>query len=245
MKWKRSKLPLLMGINLALLLFQVTFVEGELRGRIIETITGEIKIIERKETVEKIQTNQIIETKKVALTFDDGPHPEYTPLLLDGLKERNVSAAFFLMGKNAEKYPDIVERMAKEGHTVGNHSYSHVQLSAMKEIEACKEMTQANRVIEAITGKKPDYIRPPFGAWSHNLDCITNMIVVLWDVDPLDWKCQNTDLVVKRVVSNVKEDDIILLHDSYETTVEATFQIIDTLQKEGYEFVALDEMILE
>ena len=245
MKWKRSKLLLLMGINLALLLFQVTFVEGELRGRIIETITGEIKIIERKETVEKIQTNQIIETKKVALTFDDGPHPEYTPLLLDGLKERNVSAAFFLMGKNAEKYPDIVERMAKEGHTVGNHSYSHVQLSEMKEIEACKEMTQANRVIEEITGKKPDYIRPPFGAWSHNLDCITNMIVVLWDVDPLDWKCQNTDLVVKRVVSNVKEDDIILLHDSYETTVEATFQIIDTLQKEGYEFVALDEMILE
>ena len=206
-----------------------------------QPVKHENGVSDRLESVKGAQS----EEKLCYLTFDDGPHPEYTPLLLDGLKERNVSAAFFLMGKNAEKYPDIVERMAKEGHTVGNHSYSHVQLSAMKEIEACKEMTQANRVIEAITGKKPDYIRPPFGAWSHNLDCITNMIVVLWDVDPLDWKCQNTDLVVKRVVSNVKEDDIILLHDSYETTVEATFQIIDTLQKEGYEFVALDEMILE
>ena len=245
MKWKVRKLPVLLGINIALLLFQFVFVEDKFCGKVREVISKEVQIIEKNETVEKIETNQIVETKKLALTFDDGPHPEYTPLLLDGLKERNVSAAFFLMGKNAEKYPDIVERMAKEGHTVGNHSYSHVQLNEMEELEACKEMTKANKAIEEITGKKPDYIRPPFGAWSRDLDCITNMIVVLWDVDPLDWQCQNTDLIVKRVVSKVKEDDIILLHDSYETTVEATFQIIDTLQKEGYEFVGLDEMILE
>ena len=235
MKWKDKKLPTLLGINIILLLINMMFtVEIPVK----ESISAQVAGVTPAESESNVK-------KKIALTFDDGPHPEYTPMLLEGLKERNVSAAFFLMGKNAEKYPEIVERMYKEGHTIGNHSYSHVQLSEMEELEACKEMTKANEVIKNIIGKTPDYIRPPFGAWSHNLDCITNMIVVLWDVDPLDWKCQNTDLVVKRVVSNVEEDDIILLHDSYETTVEATFQIIDTLEKEGYEFVSLDEIILE
>ncbi|MBQ4529855.1 MAG: polysaccharide deacetylase family protein [Lachnospiraceae bacterium] len=235
MKWKDKKLPILLGINIILLLINMMFT---LETPVKESISAQVAGVTPAESESNVK-------KKIALTFDDGPHPEYTPMLLDGLKERNVSAAFFLMGKNAEKYPEIVERMYKEGHTIGNHSYSHVQLSEMEELEACKEMTKANEVIKNIIGKTPDYIRPPFGAWSHNLDCITNMIVVLWDVDPLDWKCQNTDLVVKRVVSNVEEDDIILLHDSYETTVEATFQIIDTLEKEGYEFVSLDEIILE
>lgn len=233
MKSNNKKLPILCCINIVLLLINMVLASDIPVGNSTHTDAASITPAE-----EKIK-------KKIALTFDDGPHPEYTPMLLDGLKERNVSAAFFLMGKNAEEYPEIVKRISKEGHTIGNHSYSHVQLSTMKELEACKEMTKANDVIKEITGKTPDYIRPPFGSWSQNLDCITNMIVVLWDIDPLDWKCQNTDLVVKRVVSKVKEDDIILLHDSYKTTVEATFQIIDTLQEEGYEFVALDEMILE
>lgn len=238
MKNKDIKLWLLCGINIILLLIQVMLSSDIPAQNSLYTDTGDTAPIENN-------TKENLETKKIALTFDDGPHPKYTPMLLDGLKERNVSAAFFLMGKNAEKYPEIVKRIEEEGHTIGNHSYSHVQLSEMKELEACKEMTKANQVIENITGKTPDYIRPPYGSWSHNLDCITNMIVVLWDVDPLDWKCKNTNLIVKRVVSKVKEDDIILLHDSYKTTVEATFQIIDTLEKEGYEFVGLDDMILE
>lgn len=238
MKNKDIKLWLLCSINIILLLIQVMLSSDIPAQNSLYTDTGDTAPIENN-------TKENLETKKIALTFDDGPHPKYTPMLLDGLKERNVSAAFFLMGKNAEKYPEIVKRIEEEGHTIGNHSYSHVQLSEMKELEACKEMTKANQVIENITGKTPDYIRPPYGSWSHNLDCITNMIVVLWDVDPLDWKCKNTNLIVKRVVSKVKEDDIILLHDSYKTTVEATFQIIDTLEKEGYEFVGLDDMILE
>ena len=235
MKEKNKKLFLLLGINIILLLINIIFISDIPLSASCATQSAEVTPAESE--------NQI--KKKIALTFDDGPHEKYTPMLLDGLKERNVSASFFLMGKNAEKYPEIVERMKEEGHVVGNHSYSHVQLNSMKEVEACKEMTKANEVIRKITGETPNYVRPPFGAWSNNLDCITNMIVVLWDVDPLDWKCQNKDLVVKRVVSKVKEDDIILLHDSYQSTVDATFEIIDTLEKEGYEFVTLDEMILE
>lgn len=238
MKDDMKLMRLLACINIILLLFNIIFVSDASAGSFMD-----YGVLQRLSPVKEEQV--VTEKKKIALTFDDGPSEKYTPMLLDGLKERNVCASFFLMGKNAESYPDIVKRIQEEGHVIGNHSYSHVQLDAMKEVDACQEMTKANQVIAEITGETPNYIRPPFGAWSHNLDCITNMIVVLWDVDPLDWKCQNADLVVKRVVSKVKEDDIILLHDSYQSTVDATFQIIDTLEEEGYEFVTLDEMILE
>lgn len=164
-----------MGINIILLLINIIFISDIPLSASCATQSAEVTPAESE--------NQI--KKKIALTFDDGPHEKYTPMLLDGLKERNVSASFFLMGKNAEKYPEIVERMKEEGHVVGNHSYSHVQLNSMKEVEACKEMTKANEVIRKITGETPNYVRPPFGAWSNNLDCITNMIVVLWDVDTL------------------------------------------------------------
>lgn len=240
MKWKDKKLPILIGINIILLLINIIFVSDVSFGTNSSSETMEVIPTESNS-----QNTQIEVKKKIALTFDDGPHEKYTPMLLDGLKERNVSASFFLMGKNAEAYPEIVKRIKEEGHVIGNHSYSHVRLNAMEELEACKEMTKANEVIKEITGEAPNYVRPPFGAWSNNLECITNMLVVLWDVDPLDWQCQNKDLVVKRVVSNVEEGDIILLHDSYQSTVEATFEIIDTLEKEGYEFVTLDELILE
>lgn len=164
-----------MGINIILLLINIIFISDIPLSASCATQSAEVTPAESE--------NQI--KKKIALTFDDGPHEKYTPMLLDGLKERNVSASFFLMGKNAEKYPKIVERMKEEGHVVGNHSYSHAQLNSMKEVEACKEMTKANEVIRKITGETPNYVRPPFGAWSNNLDCITNMIVVLWDVDTL------------------------------------------------------------
>lgn len=234
MKWK-AKIAILLGINIILLFINMTFTIEIPDEKSVSTGSTEVTSVESKDKIKK----------KIALTFDDGPHPEYTPKLLDGLKERNVSAAFFLTGENSEQNPEIVERIYREGHIIGNHSYTHVQLSKLSDLEACKEITKANEAIENITGKTPDYIRPPFGSWNKNLDCITNMIVVLWDVDPLDWQCQNKELVVKRVVSNVKEDDIILLHDSYQSTVDATFEIIDTLEKKGYEFVSLDEIILE
>ena len=240
MKRKDNRLLILIGINLALLLIHITVIPQE-----DKRVNLPAKAVEVTEKENSVQGDKTQVKKKIALTFDDGPHEKYTPMLLDGLKERKVSANFFILGKNAERYPEIVKRMKEEGHIIGNHSYSHVQLNAMKEVEACKEMTRANEVVEEITGEAPNYVRPPFGAWSKDLECITNMLVVLWDVDPLDWKCQNKDLVVKRVVSNVEEGDIILLHDSYQSTVDATFEIIDTLEKEGYEFVTLDEMILE
>lgn len=196
---------------------------------------------EQENTGENMET----EKKKVALTFDDGPHPVYTPEMLDLLKEKNVKATFFLLGEQVEQYPDIVKRMSEEGHLIGNHSYKHEQLSKLSSVQACSQVNRTNELIHSITGKYPEYLRPPFGDWKDSLDCEVNMIEVLWDVDTLDWSSKNKDKVVNKVMNNVEEGDIILMHDSYESTVQATGEIIDRLQEDGYEFVTVDELIFD
>ena len=161
------------------------------------------------------------EKKKVAITFDDGPNPDYTPDLLKGLKERGVSATFFLLGKEVEKYPELVEQMHAEGHLIGTHSYEHVNLCNLTDEKAIEQVDKTNALIEKITGERPQFIRPPYGCWKKNLDYKTSMIEVLWDVDPLDWKTGNSDVVVSRVLKNVEEGDIILLHDASASSVKA------------------------
>lgn len=183
--------------------------------------------------------------KKVAITFDDGPNPDYTEMLLAGLKERGVKATFFLLGKEVEKYPDIVADIYAEGHLIGTHSYEHVNLKNLSDTAAIEQVDKTNAAIHEITGEYSEYIRPPFGCWKCNLDYETKMIEVLWDVDPLDWKTSNSDVIAKRVVDKVRENDIILLHDASESSVKAAFKIIDELQREGYTFVTVEEILFD
>mgnify|MGYP002667416527 CR=1 FL=1 len=181
----------------------------------------------------------------LALTFDDGPHPVYTEELLDGLKKRKVMATFFLIGNNIEGNEEIVKRMAEEGHLIGSHTYNHVQLNKLSESKAKEEILKGCNKIYETTGVCPSFVRPPFGEWKKNMDFCVTMLPVFWNVDSLDWKLQNTEKIVKRVVKDVKEGDIILMHDIFETSVQAAFQIIDTLEKENYEFVTVDELLWE
>ena len=183
--------------------------------------------------------------KKIAITFDDGPNPDYTQMLLTGLKERGVHATFFLLGKEVEKYPEIVAEIHADGHLIGTHSYEHVNLKNLCDSAAIEQVDKTNTAIHEITGEYPEYIRPPFGCWKSNLDYDTKMIEVLWDVDPLDWKTSNSDVIAKRVIDKVQENDIILLHDASESSVNAAFKIIDALQKEGYTFVTVDEILFD
>lgn len=196
-------------------------------------------------TAAHIQGNAQEEKKKVALTFDDGPHPQYTPEMLDVLQTCNVKATFFLLGQEVERYPEIVKQIQEGGHLIGNHSYKHEQLSKLTMEQACAQVSRTNELICDITGTYPSYVRPPFGDWHEKLDCQVNMVEVLWDVDTLDWSSQNHADIVNKVLKNVQENDIILMHDGYETSVTAAKEIIETLQKQGYEFVTVDEILFD
>lgn len=185
------------------------------------------------------------DSKKIALTFDDGPHPYYTEQLLDGLKERGVKATFFVLGKHAEQYPELVERMSDEGHLVGNHTYSHMQLNQRNSEAFKEELIKTSRLIEDLTGQEVQYVRPPYGTWNKKFEEELNMFPVLWTIDPLDWSSRNVVGIVNKVTNKAKDNSIILMHDEYKTTVTAALQIIDELKEEGYEFVTVEEILFE
>ena len=192
----------------------------------------------------RLVEQSVTEPPRVALTFDDGPSQKYTPLLLEGLKERGIHATFFLMGKNIEGNETIVKQIQEEGHLIGNHTYNHVQLDKISVSKAKEEIEKTSNEIYEITGVYPTYIRPPFGAWRKDLDLSVAMFPVFWDVDTLDWKSKNVSQVMQIVNRQVHDGAIILMHDGYQTSVEAALQVADTLTKAGYEFVTVDQLLV-
>ena len=212
----------------------------------VSTIKVEAESLKGDETENEIEDQtEGKEAPWVALTFDDGPHAVYTPELLDGLKKRRVHATFFLIGQNIEQGENvsIVKRMEEEGHLIGNHTYHHVDITKLDDESAYEEIRETNELIEAITGKPVEFMRPPFGAWQKELEKRVPLIPVLWTVDPLDWATDHTDEIVNKVVTETEEGDMILLHDCYKSSVEAALRIIDILQEKGFRFVTADEMI--
>ena len=181
----------------------------------------------------------------IALTFDDGPHPKYTEQLLDGLKERNVVATFFVTGENAENYPEIIRREQEEGHLIGNHTYSHIQLTSRNREAFREELVRTNAVLEEITGEKTSFVRPPYGSWDKSFEKELNMFPVLWNIDPLDWCSHNAECIAARVVEKAGDGDIILMHDYYDTSVIAALEVIDALQGEGFQFVTVEELLFD
>lgn len=192
-----------------------------------------------------VAVSSMEENKKIALTFDDGPHPYYTEQLLDGLKERDVKATFFVLGKHAEQYPELVERMNDEGHLIGNHTYSHMQLSQQNSEAFKEELIKTNELLEGLTGQEVQYVRPPYGTWDKKFEKELNMFPVLWNIDTLDWSSKNVAGIVQKVRSKAKDNGIILMHDEYMTTVTAALQIVDELKEEGYEFVTVEELLFD
>lgn len=192
-----------------------------------------------------IETQKDEEIKKIALTFDDGPNPDYTGMLLDGLKERGVKATFFVLGSEVELYPQLVRRASEEGHLIGVHAYRHVNLRQLSDAQAIEQVDRTNGAIYRATGQYASYIRPPYGCWKEDLDYEVQMVEVLWDIDPRDWATTSSDLIVQRVLNEVEDNSIILLHDASESSVQAALTIIDTLQKQGYTFVTVEELLLE
>ena len=198
---------------------------------------------------QEVSTGKIAEeedvAKKIALTFDDGPHPRYTEQLLDGLKERNVVATFFVTGENAQNYPNIIRREQEEGHLIGNHTYSHIQLTSGNRETFREELVKTNEILENITGEKVSFVRPPYGGWDKSFEKELNMFPVLWNIDPLDWCSHNAECIAAKVVEKAGDGDIILMHDYYDTSVTAALEVVDVLQKRGFQFVTVEEILFD
>ncbi|WP_440109277.1 polysaccharide deacetylase family protein [Paenibacillus sp. QZ-Y1] len=191
-------------------------------------------------------------TKQVALTFDDVPDPRFTPQVLDILKKYKVRATFFIVGSRAEKHPDLVKRMVKEGHIVGNHSYNHPEFSKLTMNAFRKQILHTGDIIRNLTGYTPKMIRPPYGdineqqlQWAAR----QHYSIVNWNVDSLDWKGLSKDKVKENILSAVKPGSIVLQHagggvgSNLSGTIEALPEIIEELRNHGYDLVTLDEML--
>jgi len=180
---------------------------------------------------------------KVALTFDDGPHPEYTAKILNELKKRNAVATFYLLGESVKEHPLLTKRIVREGSEIGNHSWDHPNLALLSQSGVISQVKRTNDIIEAITGRVPKTMRPPYGFHSPALTQAAGVPLVLWSVDPADWQTRNAEAIVEHVASKAKNGDIILLHDIYVSTVEAVGPIVDALKARGFELVTVSELL--
>jgi peptidoglycan-N-acetylglucosamine deacetylase len=183
----------------------------------------------------------------IATTFDDGPSAENTPRLLDLLKERHVKATFFLIGQNAASNPDLVRRILADGHEIGNHSWTHPQLSKLSDEKVTAEITKTQDAIKEASGFTPTLLRPPYGAITARqrewIEKQFGLSIILWSVDPFDWKRPGASVITQRILSQTHPGSIILSHDIHKQTVDAMPATLDALARKGYKFVTVTELI--
>lgn len=178
----------------------------------------------------------------IALTFDDGPDRATTTQLLDGLAQRGVKATFFVVGEMIPGKEDIIERMAAEGHQLGVHTYDHIRLTGLNTADFQAQVGRTGALLEELTGREGFCIRPPYGMVDAGVERKAPSALILWSVDPEDWKYKDAAQVASHVVSHAADGDIILLHDIYPTSVEAALDIVDVLHQRGFLFVTVEEL---
>lgn len=183
----------------------------------------------------------------VAMTFDDGPSAKLTPKLLDLLAAHHIKATFFLIGENVAENPDIVAREVREGHEIANHSWSHPNLAKMSEEAVRSQLRRTDGAIKSATGVRPTLLRPPYGSitarekrWIHDE---FEYQIILWDVDPNDWKRPGPAVVRTRILKETRPGSIVLSHDIHPGTIEAMPSTFDALEAKGFKFVTVSELI--
>lgn len=178
----------------------------------------------------------------VALTFDDGPRAESTNRILDVLESYNCHATFFVVGTNLLKYPDTVKRANTLGCDIGNHSFAHARLDKLDKKGIKKQFSKTNDELKQIIGRKAKFVRTPYGQSDSKILKHVNFPVILWDVDTMDWKSLNAKKVIKEATKNIKDGDIILMHDIYNSTAEAVETIVPKLISQGFQIVSISEL---
>jgi len=216
------------------------------------TIFFDQAVLVRKGTIYRVAE----EEKLVALTFDDGPSPVWTPQILDALKKAGVKATFFMIGEHVEKYPEIARRVAQEGHEIGNHTYGHQNLLYFNKQELKDEIKKNEKIIKGVTGVTTKYFRPP-KAWLSKREKkkIKEMgyKIILWSLNSKDWVTFDDKYMIRYLVKNIRPGDIILFHDSggafateggdRHETVLAVSRLVEKLEEKGYRFVTISELL--
>lgn len=194
------------------------------------------------ETVDE-ETKQ--EEKFVALTFDDGPKRSTTVPLLDGLSQRGCPATFFLIGQQIEGNEDIILRMEEEGHQIGLHTYDHSALTDLNQADFQWQVAREREQLSSLLGYDDFMLRPPYGLYDQGAQIWAEASIVLWSIDPEDWKEKTAQEIADWVLSQVGNGDIILLHDIFENSVEAAFLIVDGLLAQGYHLCTVEDLFHE
>ena len=183
----------------------------------------------------------------IAMTFDDGPSATLTPRLLDILAAHHIKATFFVIGENVGEHPEIVARAAREGHEIGNHSWSHPNLARMSDDTVRRQLWRTDDAIKSATGIRPRLLRPPYGSitarqkrWIHDE---FGYEIILWDVDPYDWKRPGPSVVRNRILKETRPGSIVLSHDIHLGTIEAMPSTFDALEAKGFKFVTVSQLI--
>ncbi len=183
----------------------------------------------------------------IALTFDDGPHPENTVRLLKMLKERGMKATFFCVGQRVADHPSVAKRIVDEGHEIGNHSWSHKVLSGMTDAAVARDLERTDEAIRKATGVSPKLMRPPYGAftdrqrdWAHRK---WGYSITLWDVDSNDWRNPSAAYARSRILQGTGPGSIVLSHDIHKSTVDGMPKTLDALKAKGFKFVTVSELL--
>lgn len=229
-----------------------TYIYFNINNEKIELIykNKEIKFLKQlilNENIKKVDnfyiSNQVLDINKkyVALTFDDGPSI-YTKDILEILKKHNVSATFFILGNKVPIYSDLLNEMLENGNIIGNHSYNHKWLVKLNENELKEQINKTNEEIYKYTGYIPTILRPTYGSVNKKIKNITNMNIILWTVDTMDWKYKSVNKIIYKATNNLKDGDIILMHDIYKRTALSLDKIITEIKKQGFEIVTILEL---
>jgi peptidoglycan/xylan/chitin deacetylase (PgdA/CDA1 family) len=203
--------------------------------------------VERLRAARAPHTLARIDSPHIAITFDDGPHPALTPTLLDLLARDKIRATFFCLGQAAERHPEILRRIISEGHEIGNHSWSHPDLTTLSDDAVRSELQRADLAIFQAAGVHPTLMRAPFGSLTQTqCQWICGEFrykVILWSVDPHDWKETNPEVIARHIVRKTKPGSIILSHDIKPQTIAAMPAAIEALLAKGFKFATVSELL--
>jgi peptidoglycan/xylan/chitin deacetylase (PgdA/CDA1 family) len=200
------------------------------------------------DVTEKITFTDVnVDGPYIAMTFDDGPHATNTPKLLDLAAKRHIKLTFFVLGECVQQNPAVLQREVAEGHEIGNHSWSHPNLAKLSDEAVRSQLRRTEDIIVKTAGVKPKLMRPPYGELTKRQRVWVNhdfgYKVILWDVDPLDWKRPGPSVVARRIIAGARPGSIILSHDIHPPTIEAMPQVFDALLAKGFKFVTVSELL--